>query len=103
MATQGYFPTSQSWAPGKWGCGIFLLALLLCVFLIGFLVLLYLIFVSPDGVLTVTYELRAASVGPAKAIWAAEKTCPNCAEQVKEAARVCRFCGYKFSPDLPVE
>jgi large subunit ribosomal protein L7/L12 len=25
-----------------------------------------------------------------------EKACPNCAEAVKGAARVCRFCGYTF-------
>lgn len=24
------------------------------------------------------------------------KTCPECAEEVKEPARVCRFCGYRF-------
>ncbi len=24
------------------------------------------------------------------------KTCPDCAEEVKEAARICRFCGYRF-------
>jgi Uncharacterised protein family UPF0547 len=24
------------------------------------------------------------------------KTCPDCAERVKEAANVCRFCGYRF-------
>jgi len=27
---------------------------------------------------------------------AAEKVCPECAETVKEEARVCRFCGYRF-------
>jgi hypothetical protein len=28
------------------------------------------------------------------------KTCPECAEQVQVAARVCRFCGYRF--DVPL-
>ncbi len=25
-----------------------------------------------------------------------EHACPDCAEQIKKAARVCRFCGYRF-------
>ncbi|MFP3798660.1 zinc ribbon domain-containing protein [Paraburkholderia sp. SIMBA_027] len=27
----------------------------------------------------------------------ADKTCPRCAESVKDAAKVCRFCGHEFS------
>jgi hypothetical protein len=26
------------------------------------------------------------------------KVCPDCAESVQAAARVCRFCGYEFAP-----
>lgn len=26
------------------------------------------------------------------------KTCPRCAELVRAAAQVCRFCGYSFKP-----
>ena len=31
-----------------------------------------------------------------------EKTCPRCAEKIKAAALVCRFCGYELpkSPDV---
>jgi len=28
--------------------------------------------------------------------WENAKTCPKCAENVKKAATVCRFCGYDF-------
>jgi hypothetical protein len=104
MAAQGYFPTSQTWAPGSYGCGAFLLALLLCVVLVGVVVFIYMIIVKPDGILSVTYELRPASAFPAipaTAPDAREKTCPKCAEQVKAAAAVCRFCGHQFTPLLP--
>jgi|SRR5581483_3009976 len=29
------------------------------------------------------------------------KVCPDCAEKVKAAARVCRFCGYRFDEASP--
>jgi hypothetical protein len=100
MASQGYFPISQTWAPGTWGCGAFVLALLLCFLLIGVLIFIFMLVVKPaGGTLTVTYELRELA-GPAPAVASseppAEKTCPSCAEQVKAAAKVCRFCQHNF-------
>lgn len=58
MAERGYFPSSQTWIPGEYGCGSFLMALLLCVVLIGVLVFIYMLFVKPPGTLTVNYTLR---------------------------------------------
>jgi hypothetical protein len=94
MASQGYFPTSQSWAPGQYGCGAFIVALLLCLILIGVLIFIYMLLVKPDGTLTVTYERKADVVTPPAV---PEKTCPKCAERVKLAATVCRFCGHNFT------
>jgi len=59
LAAQGYYPVSQNWAAGSWGCGAFLVALLLAIVLIGILIFVYLIVVKPAGTLTVTYEYRA--------------------------------------------
>ena len=91
IAADGYFPTTQSWAPGEWGVGAFIVAVLLCFVLIGFIALAYMLIVKPDGTLTVTYEQRTAL--------ADEKTCPACAERIKAAAAVCHFCGYKFTAE----
>ena len=88
MATLGYIPTSQVWTPGTYGCGAFILALLLCFVVIGFLIFIYMLIVKPAGTLTVTYTMSARS-DP-------EKTCPQCAESVKAAAALCRYCGHKF-------
>jgi hypothetical protein len=46
LALQGYYPTTQAWAEGQYGCGDFLVALVLCF------------------VLTVTYELKEAPPPP---------------------------------------
>lgn len=64
MAAAGYYPTSQIWTPGAYGCGSFLLALLLCVILVGILIFIYMLIVKPDGTLTVTYELRGFAFSP---------------------------------------
>ena len=92
LAAKGYYPTSQSWAPGQWGVLAFVVALLLCLILIGLFVFIYMLVVRPEGMLTVTYQLRAAT--------AEEKTCPQCAERIKGAALVCHYCGYKFAPQV---
>jgi hypothetical protein len=95
MAARNYFPTSQSWAPGQWEAGAFVIAFLLCFILIGFVVFVYMLIVKPDGTLTVTYELREAAVQEKEV---EEKTCPKCAERIKAAALVCHFCRYEFPP-----
>jgi hypothetical protein len=59
FADHGYVPTSQSWAPGQWGCGAFLIALLLAIVIIGLLIFLYLLLIKPDGTLTVVYARQA--------------------------------------------
>ncbi len=93
MATQGYAPTNQVWVAGSYGCGSFILALLLCFILIGFLVFIYMLIVKPAGMLTVTYALEPRA-DP-------EKVCPKCAESVKAAAAVCRFCDHTFESVVP--
>ena len=95
LSSQRYHPTAQTWAPGSYGCGDFLGALLLCLILIGFIIFIYMLLVKPQGTLTVTYEYR-----PAPTI-VDEKTCPRCAEKVKAAAAVCRFCGHEFINSAP--
>ena len=57
LASLGYNPVNQNYVQGSWGCGAFLLALLLILAVgLGLLVLAYLVIVKPDGTLTVTYQ-----------------------------------------------
>jgi hypothetical protein len=97
LAEQGYFPTAQSWAPGSYGCGSFIGALVLCVILIGILIFIYMLLVKPAGTLTVTYELRNPTPASERALSIGGKVCPRCAENIRAAALVCRFCGYELT------
>jgi hypothetical protein len=60
-----YYPTTQSWAQGQWGCGAWLIAVA-CILLVGFglLVIAYMLIVKPSGTLTVTYEHRPPAPPP---------------------------------------
>jgi hypothetical protein len=62
MSSDGYSPTSQSWAPGQWGAWAFIGAIALCFFVIGIIPLVYMLIVKPAGTLTVTYERRAVAL-----------------------------------------
>jgi len=95
LAQFGYSPTSQSWAAGQWGCGAFGLAALLAILIVGLLLLLFLVIVKPEGTLTVTYERQALNEPVEQT---ATKICPQCAETVQAAAKLCRFCRFEFSP-----
>lgn len=99
MAEKNYFPTSQSYAPGSYGVADFVGAIILCFLIIGIIIFIYMLVVKPQGVLSVTYEYRGFSFsgGPY------EKTCPKCAETIKAAAQVCRYCSYQFDHESIME
>ncbi len=82
LAVDGYSPTTQSWAQGQWGCGAFLVALLLSIVLVGLLVFIYMLLVKPVGTLTVTYE-RTASKGAALPASAQPKGIANAGSNVE--------------------
>jgi hypothetical protein len=62
LSALGYKPVGQQWMQGSWGVGAFIVALLLCLVIVGLFAFLYLLIVKPAGTLTVTYELREAAV-----------------------------------------
>lgn len=96
LARRGYHAVSRSYSTGSWGGGAFWVAFLFSLVGIGLPFLIYMLIVKPPGSLTVTYEYQAP--------FEAEKTCPRCAEDVKRAALVCRFCGHEFDPEeVPTE
>ena len=81
-AAYGYTIQAQSWADGRAGIGRVLLAGEFADVL------------RPKGFLTVTYQRTGLTE-------ADTKVCPECAETVKAAARICRFCRYEFETPLP--
>jgi len=81
----GYYPVSENYTQGQYSGWDFFGAFLLCFILIGIIVFIYMLIVKPKGRLTVTYEYREAEN---------EIACPMCAEKIKAAARVCRFCNH---------
>lgn len=79
----GYTPISQSWAEGRSGAGrVLALGMFAAV-------------VRPDGALTVTY---GRTPGHQVAADSADdmKVCPMCAESVRAAAKICRYCRHDF-------
>jgi hypothetical protein len=60
LAEQGYVPISQDYVQGSYGCGAFLVALLLCIILVGILIFIFMLIVKPAGTLTVTYAYQPA-------------------------------------------
>jgi hypothetical protein len=85
LAAVGYAPTSQSWAPGQWGWGAFLVAVLLFLVLIGILVFIYMLVVKPDGTLTLTYQL--VEPAPVPVMSAPTSTLPARLAELDEARR----------------
>ena len=97
MAVRGYYPVSQSYQAGEWGCGAFVIALLLCIVIVGLFIFIYMLIVKPPGTLSVVYEYRNRETDAQDV--SESKVCPACAETVKARARICRFCGNNLVSD----
>ena len=77
---------------GRSGIGWMIFSLLLSP-LLGFL------FVAASPNLQLEAEKREQEAQRRKEL-ENSKTCPKCAENVKKAATVCRFCGYDFASEI---
>ena len=103
LINAGYRLSTESWKPGAWSGGDFFMALLACLVLVGILIFIYMAIIKPQGILTRVYLKRgrndpedavelASSVGDE-----AMKICPDCAEEIKAAALLCRYCRHDFT------
>ena len=87
-------------AKGAWGPAV--IAFFLAVFTGGFSWLIYPFFAR--RIVEAAYLRRGwvrvdGDADRAQAEETASKPCPACAEQIRVAARVCRFCGHQFSDE----
>ena len=61
LAGLGYLPVSQSWGPGRYSGLQVTVSMILCIFLIGFILIAYMRVVQADGTLAVTYVRHQAA------------------------------------------
>lgn len=91
----------------------FLVALILCVVLIGILIFVYLIIVKPDGTLVVMYEYpgvdaTAPAIPSAPVAWATSEAatgslCGRCGKHLSPAwVGKCQHCGARYAEFPPV-
>jgi hypothetical protein len=58
LASQDYYPAGQHYVDGSWGCAATVVALVLCLFVIGLPIIGFMILNRPRGSLFVTYVFR---------------------------------------------
>lgn len=98
LSESRYSPIHQSWTTHRRQKVSFVFPLLLCfIYGIGLPFLLYMLLVPlQSGVLHVTYQKQEKEEEKTTTTNQEEKTCPKCAEQIKMAAKSCRFCNFSF-------
>ena len=65
LALHHWFPISESYVPGSWGVGAWVVGVVTVVLLVGIILLVYLLTTKPAGELVVVYEYRPPTPAPA--------------------------------------